>query len=71
MTLFRWSVCHFSDPFVRKRDQIFASLAILEHNDRVGNGKFVGSVSSVSGSVVFSEFSQAEQFNDLSPMMHQ
>ena len=55
MSLFR--------SFVRKRDQIFASLAILEHNDRVGNGKFVGSVSSVSGSVVFSEFSRVKIAN--------
>ena len=45
MTLFRWSVFHFSEPFVRKRDQIFASLVMLEDNDRVGNGKFVGSTS--------------------------
>ena len=45
VTLFRWSVFHFSEPFVRKRDQIFASLVILEYNDRVGNGKFVGSTS--------------------------
>ena len=40
VTLFRLSVCHFSELFVRKRDQIFSSLVMLEYNDRVGNGKF-------------------------------